>query len=303
MEKHQSKFLMILTALTICPVIAACGSQSELDELNSITVDPSATIAAEQLVTETTTEATYILTASSTEATETTAENDEPAVDYKGNFAGKWELSKWNDQTEEAGQFGTESYQIMYQMQLNANGSCVLYDRCSGIASEGTWDGLNETTALIQFPDYTKNSVFQIMNLDRREDRLCSQSMAIIFSAVNSFSQPAHPSVYSVAGNWVCDTITDAEGNQYTDAFRDIPVDSFRVNIYSIEDVASITYQGAQFFAHDDGTGKLSVAYENTGAPTHGWDGTSMWMNGSSLVWEVQEEDGISQLYFHKSDN
>lgn len=302
-KKHSiCEYLLIpLAGFAVLTALTACGGDTELDALNSLEVDPAGTIAADQLVTETTVTETYVLTASTT-LSDVTTETGEPGVDYKPNFSGKWELTEWNNKTEEEGQYGTEQYRIMYQMDLRGNGTCVLYDRCQGVASLGTWDGLNEHVALINFPNYTYNGLFTTLNLELDDGKLTQQSMAMTFSQVNNFTQPAHPSVYAVAGNWVCDTIIDFEGNSHADAFNDIPVDSFRVSIYSIEDVASVVYQGAQFFAHDDGTGKLNVAYEAIGDTEHGWDGSAMWMSGNALVWEVREEQGISQLFFHKSD-
>lgn len=294
-------FLIPLAAATVLTALTACGGDTALDELNELEVDPAATIAADQLVTETTVTETFILTAST--VTEMTYETGEPGVDYKPEFAGRWELTEWNNETKEDGQYGSEQYRIMYQMELRANGSCVLYDRCQGISSLGTWDGLNEHVALINFPNYNRNPIFSTLNLEKNDGKLIQPNMAMTFSQVNSFTQPAHPSVYAVAGEWICDTVVDFEGNSFTDSYNDIPLESFNTSVYSIEDVASIVCQGAQFFAHDDGTGRLNVEYEAIGDTEHGWNGSSMWMNGNVLVWEVKEEAGISQLHFRRSES
>lgn len=299
---RKSEFLLIpLAAATVMIALTACGGDDDLEALNQLEVDPSATIAADQLVTETTVTETFILTASTT-LSDVTTETGEPGVDYKPEFAGRWELTEWNSETKEEGQYGTEQYRVMYQMELRGNGTCVFYDRCQGVASVGNWEGLNEHLALINFPNYTYNGLFTTLNLEKKDNQLIQPNMAMTFSQVNNFTQPAHPSIYAVAGEWICDTIVDFEGNSYTEDFNGIPVGSFTASIYSIEDVASIVCQGSQFFAHDDGTGRLNVAYEAIGDSEHGWDGSSMWMSGNTLVWDVQEEQGIAQLHFRKND-
>ena len=301
LKQNNAFFLIPFAAVTVLTALTACGGDTALDELNDLEVDPAATIAADQLVTETTVTETFVLTAATTVSE--VIETGEPGVDYKPEFAGRWELTEWNNETKEDGQYGSEQYRIMYQVELRGNGSCVLYDRCHGEASLGTWEGLNEHLALVNFPNYTYNPVFSTLNLEKKDGDLIQPNMAMTFSPVNSFTQPAHPSVYAVAGQWVCDTIVDFEGNSYQEDFNGIPVGSFTASIYSIEDVAAISCQGAQFFAHDDGTGRLQVAYEPLGDTEHGWDGSSMWMSGNALVWDVQEEQGIAQLHFRRSDS
>ncbi|MCQ2416462.1 MAG: hypothetical protein MJ071_01465 [Oscillospiraceae bacterium] len=298
---NRKQFLFVtFAAFTAVSCITACGGKSQLDELSGLEVNPAATLSPDQLIEETTQSQKYELTAVTTQTEPIVT--GEPGVDYKGNFAGKWELTEWNNTAQLAGQYGTDNYRVIYQMQLNANGTCVFYDRCNGVASAGTWDGLNENLALIQFPNYTQETMFSTLNLELDDGKLTQQSMAMIFSSVSSFTQPARPSVYAVAGDWVCDTIIDsAEGMTYTDSFRDIPVESFNTSIYSIEQTAVINCQGTQFTASDDGTGCLTAYCESS--PEHGWNGSRIWINGSSLIWEVQEPDGISQLVFHHRES
>lgn len=246
------------------------------------------------------------------ETTQTSAENDTSAPKESAADAvcGKWEVQSVGENTVYAGQYGSEDYCRMFQMELFPDGTAEYYERGTAFCAAGTWS-LADSALHLSFPgggaahlaplNYLTPDADDGYTLTFADDTLTGEAEylgALVFSRVDSFTERQYPDTAWLSGEWVCDTERSAADGHAGD------LANIRWDVYTVEQsvLMSITTDDLvwdPYFGEiqPDGSFRLVVEYpEDRGYP---FIDSVISHDGDEAEWKV-DFLGYGTLYMKK---
>ena len=215
--KLQIKICAVLAAAAIAAVCTGCG-ESSFPEIPDH--GPSDTAAQSSEATENSVpEQTAPPVQTEQPAADAAPDGDAPpadnapepaAEDPDAVFCGKWEVYSVDDQTLCMGQYGSEDYARLWQMELLANGIALYYDRADGRCVEGQWAHPTPDYVQLLFGADQLPFLFPISFNEgdwncTREGWLTGTSesgMQVALRKTDSFQERAYPQSACLAGQW-----------------------------------------------------------------------------------------------------
>ena len=294
MNRKLKAAAVFAALLTICS-LSACGGEGSSPAGSTGSAENSAETTA---VTETTAAET---------TTETTAFDSKAA---KAEIAGKWEMESQYGKDVIFGQYGSEKAGVLYQIELNENGKAVYRDGSLASETPGRWsvEGDKVTTRFIGSDNTPKPNQQTEYVLRYDGEKLLDKQRDTVWHRVDSFSKPANPDLYALAGFWRCEEIHTPYNQKFKedDDYGGAPVNRFGLTISAFGDTAPIYYRSnidyyQMYFTSvsrkkED---KFTVNYEPVGddqAPNY--NNSEMWLEDGKLIWDVH--DGIVGQYIFK---
>ena len=125
-------------------------------------------------------------------------------------FCGKWEVYSVDDQTLCMGQYGSEDYARLWQMELLADGTALYYDRMDGRTVEGQWAHPVSDYVQLLFGADQQPFLFPISFNGGDWNCTCEgwltgtseSGMQIALRKTDSFQERAYPQSAGLAGLW-----------------------------------------------------------------------------------------------------
>ena len=235
----------------------------------------------------------------------------EPVSGETSAVCGKWEIASLGGNSLDEGQYGSEEYCRLYQMEFKQDGTAAFYARCDGKESTGAWMETAPGTVQLLVQDDFKQIFYPLGLCDciftLADDTLTAQTNLgeLVIRKTDSFTERSHPEIAWLTGEWRASEITDSSGNLITALPNGQPIENLRVSFFSISDTVGMyitesedTSDGDIYFAHlqNDGSFLVQQEFEEGNLPEFR-DSVLRVENEDQLLWFVKDQEiGIVQL-------
>lgn len=271
--------------------------------------DTAQSSAAETASSETAAETAAV----NTETEAAPAETSAPASEAEPEVCGKWAVTTYGDHDICAGQYGAERYASLYQMELNAGGEALFYDRSLAHCAAGTWEQTAPDTLHLCFSEderpYLGTLLFAatedetVFDLQLSGDTMTAEDGyggVLVIEKTAQFAEREHPEAAWLTGKWVCDESKSDAKNPPT------PLSSMKWDVSTIGDgiCMHIAADGENYEFYfgqlqDDNTVKLVVDFpEDKGYP---FAESVISQDGGSAVWKI-DFNGYGTLTMKKAE-
>ena len=250
-------------------------------------------------------------TAPAAETTQTAAGTDASAPLDAAAVCGKWEVQSVDDREIFAGQYGSEDYCRMCQMELFADGTAEYYDRGLDYCAAGTWSMTGGNSVHLSFApdDYAHLMPLYLMaadlgteyDLTLTDDTLIGAGAyieQIVLKKTGSFTERQEPEVAWLSGNWVCDT----EKSQADDP-ESLPQLKWEIYTAGQAVCANISMNGGEsydfYFGQIQPDGSIILAVEMDDDKGYPFAESVITRDGDEAKWEINFL-GYGTVYMQK---
>lgn len=221
---------------------------------------------------------------------------------------GKWEMQTYADNTVSAGQYGSEDYCRLYQLELFEDGTAAYYNRCEAETVSGTWETPSDTDVVLHFPteEWVYLSPLPVMSEETdyaftfADDTLTGMSRfdeTLTFGKTEQFTERQYPETAWLTGKWVCDT-------EKSDA--DSPAVTWDISTIEQAVCAMIAADGTEselYFGQiqPDRTIRLEAEFVAPDDPENLFSGSVISRDGEEAIWKINA-NGYGTLVMKKAE-
>ena len=235
---------------------------------------------------------------------ETLPENAVSLTDAQAAVCGKWEIASLGDYPMEAGQYGSEDYCRLFQMEFMQDGKVELYARSEGKTLDGAWKEEPAETVQLLIAEDVKTSFYPLGISDCKftlaDGTMTTQTDLgeLVIRKTDSFTERSHPESAWLAGDWQASEVTDSNGNLISTLPNMQPAENLKVSIFTIEDTVGMyitesddAAEGDIYFAQlqDDGSFLAQQEFEEGNLPEFR-DSVLRVENEDQLLWFVMDQ-------------